>query len=762
MDQKFVVWFSEVDKGDINTVGGKGANLGEMTKAHFPVPNGFVLTAQAYFHFLDVANLRDKIRETLTGLDVNNSEALERAAEIVQKIITGAQFPKEIAEEVIAAYFKLDEGPLTHALVAVRSSATAEDLPTASFAGQQATFLNVQGEANVLEKVKEAWGSLFTARAIFYRETNKFDHFKVGIAIPVQRMVASDASGVMFTIDPVTNEKSKIVIEAIYGLGEMIVQGAVTPDHYEVDKKTNEILVKKANAQEKMMVKKGTDNAVLDIPLEEARKQKITDAEILAVAEQGRKLEEHYYFPQDVEWAIEKGKVYIVQTRPITTTGKSSAPTATVTANAQLLTKGDPASPGIGAGPVKILASAKEIGKIAQGDVLVAEQTNPDFVPAMRKAVAILTERGGRTSHAAIVSRELGIPAVVGAVGVMKLVSDGTVITVNGSTGEIFKGSVVANIKPKEIKHYEHAGARTATRVYVNVAEPSRAEVVAKLRVDGVGLLRAEFMIAEIGTHPRKFIADKKEEEFVNKLVEGIGTICKAFYPRPVVYRATDFRTNEYKNLKGGEEYEPREDNPMLGFRGAARYIADSKVFELELEAIKMVRNKLRLTNLSLMIPFVRTPHELLEVKKIMAANHLMRTPTFKLWMMVEIPTNVIILDQYLDVGIDGVSIGSNDLTMLILGTDRDNSEVAHDFKETDDAVMWALEKVVRTCVKRGVTSSICGQAASDYPDLVDKLVSWGVTSVSVNPDVVDQVRDTVYEAEKKLVSSKSAVHAKK
>lgn len=762
MAQKFVVWFSEVGKEDINIVGGKGANLGEMTKAGFPVPNGFIITAQAYYHFLDETGLRDNIRSSLTGLDVNKSEELEHAAETVQKLITGAQFPKAIATDVLKAYFKLDEGFLKHALVAVRSSATAEDLPNASFAGQQSTYLNVEGEANVIEKVKEAWASLFTARAIFYRETYKFDHFKVGIAVPVQKMVSSDASGVMFTIDPVTNDKSKIVIEAIYGLGEMIVQGAVTPDHYEVDKQTNEILAKKANAQEKMMVKKGAGNAILPIPREVALKQKISDAEILALAGIGKKLEEHYYFPQDVEWAIEKGKVYIVQTRPITTVGKDSKPTSTVSANAQIITKGDPASPGIGAGPVKILASAKELGKIEKGDVLVAEQTNPDFVPAMRKAVAILTQRGGRTSHAAIVSRELGIPAVVGASEVMKVVRDGMVVTVNGSTGEVFKGSVVANIKPKEIKHFAHAEAKTATKVYVNVAEPERATVVAKLNVDGVGLLRAEFMIAEIGTHPKKFIADGQMDVFVNSLVEGIGTICQSFYPRPVVYRATDFRTNEYHNLKGGEAYEPKEDNPMLGFRGAARYIASPEVFALELEAIKLVRNNLNLTNLYLMIPFVRSPKELLEVKKIVAANGLMRTSTFKLWMMVELPTNVISIEEFLEIGIDGISFGSNDLTMLILGTDRDNSEVANEFNEMDPSVLWAFERVIKACHKKHVTTSMCGQAPSDYPELVEKLVEWGITSISINPDVAAQVRDTIYEAERKLVTKKSSNHGKK
>ena len=747
MKRSYVIDFKHVGKEDGDIVGGKGANLGEMTKAGFPVPPGFIVTAQAYRDFLVEAGIQHTIEQLLTGLNVNDSKALDRASVAVQKLILRSLFPARIAKEVIPAYFALGGKLIHHALVAVRSSATAEDLPGASFAGQQSTFLNVQGEANLLEKIKEAWASLFTARAIFYRATNHFDHFNVAIAVPVQKMVASETSGVMFTIDPVTNDKGKIVIEAILGLGEMIVQGAVTPDHYEVDKKTDAILVKQANVQEKMMVKKGNKNAIVKPSASAAKKLKLTDSEIRAIATLGKKLEKHYYFPQDVEWAIEKGTVYLVQTRPVTTTGKLPATSDTLPANAATLTllvKGNPASPGMASGPVRILASAKEIHKIASGDILVAEQTNPDYVPAMRKAVAILTERGGRTSHAAIVSRELGIPAIVGAKDVRKLVRDGMVITVNGSTGEVFKGAI--SLQPSVVSRQPKTNhnTKTATKVYVNLAEVSRAEAVAKMNADGVGLLRAEFMIADIGTHPRKFIADKKQEVFIAKLADNLETFCRAFSPRPVVYRATDFRTNEYRNLKGGQAFEPPEENPMLGFRGAARYIADSQVFDLELEAIKRVRNKMGFKNLYLMIPFVRTPKELLEVKKIVAASGLMRTPTFKLWMMVELPTNAIILDQYLDVGIDGVSIGSNDLTMLILGTDRDNNEVAHDFNEMDPAVLWAFERVITTCAKRGVTVSMCGQAPSDYPELVEKLVRWGITSVSVNPAAIDRVRETV------------------
>ena len=758
MAKKFVVWFDSVDREDGSIVGGKGANLGEMTKAGFPVPEGFIVTAQAYFHFLDEAKLREKIRSALTDLNISDNKALEEAANKVQHFIVNSRFPADIAKMILDAYFTMDEGLAKHAIVAVRSSATAEDLPGASFAGQQSTFLNVKGESNVIEKVKEAWASLFTARAIFYRQTNHFDHFKVGIAVPVQRMVESEKSGIMFTIDPVTNDKKKIMIEAIFGLGEMIVQGAVTPDHYEVNKKEWKIVDVQLGTQEKMMIRKGNGNTIVNLTSVKGHKQKLTHEEIFAVAKLGKDLEKHYYYPQDIEWAIEKGKVYIVQTRPVTTVGKevTDAKKSSNNIKKQILLTGDPASPGMAVGPAKLLSSPKQISKILPGDVLVAEQTNPDFVPAMKKAVAIITERGGRTSHAAIVSRELGIPAVVGADNAMKKLKDNDIVTVNGSAGLVYKGSAMTQeelVKQHETKQADYI--KTATKVYVNLAEPTRAEKVAALNADGVGLLRAEFMIADIGTHPKKLIEEHKEKIFIQTLAEQIEIFCKAFSPRPVIYRATDFKTNEYKNLKGGAKYEPEEPNPMLGFRGAARYVADSRVFEMEIQAMKMVRNKMGYKNLHLMIPFVRNPKELSEVKKLVGGWGLTRSSTFKLWLMVEIPTNVIRLDDFLDIGVDGVSIGSNDLTMLMLGTDRDNSEVAHDFSELDPTLLWAFQRVAEICGKRGVTTSMCGQAPSDYPDLVHKLVQWGFTSMSVNPDAIDHVRATIADAEKSLGKKK-------
>lgn len=770
--QKFVVWFKDVDKHDIATVGGKGANLGEMTKAGIPVPNGFIVTADAYYHFIKVNKLSEKLSVLLSSLDVSDSKKLAAAAKKNQEIINHAPIPREISDEIIKAYHSL--GKIFHdPLVAVRSSATAEDLPTASFAGQQATFLNVKGEASVVQHVRECWASLFTARAIFYRVENKFDHFKVGIAVPVQKMVQSERSGIMFTVNPVTGEKDTLVIEGIYGLGELIVQGTVTPDHFEVDKKSFTITHKKISNQEKyMLLKKGRTE--IDYVREKDRiAQKITDEQVVKIARLGVSLEHHYYFPQDIEWAIEKGKIYITQTRPITTLKNTGASYMSqqgdrheVAHTHLVLLKGDPASPGIVSGPVKVILSAKEIDKVQPGDILVAPQTNPDYVPAMRKAVGIITETGGRTSHAAIVSRELGIPAIVGVLGATKKLKTGQVVTVHGSRGVVYKGGIYKSAGVKVEKHplsglfhgttHIFKSVKTATKIYVNLAEPERVFEVAKKQVDGVGLLRAEFMIAGIGTHPKKFIKDHRQEYFVKALSEKLAVFCQAFSPRPVVYRATDFRTNEYRNLKGGAEYEPEEANPMLGFRGCYRYISDPAVFDLELEAIKRVRNKMNLKNLWLMIPFIHTPAELAQVKKIVATGGLSRSPSFKLWMMVEIPSNVILLEQFLEQGIDGVSIGSNDLTMLILGVDRDNSEVSTVFNERDPAVLWALERVIKICHRHNVTSSICGQAPSDYPELVEKLVHWGITSISVNRDVIEQVRETVYEAEKKLFNKKN------
>lgn len=745
MPHKNILWFSEVDKDDIALVGGKGANLGEMTQAGFPVPNGFIVTAQAYYSYLKENNLEKKIKNLINTINFDDPNSLKQVSRFIKKEIITGSMSEELKLEIYNAYKKLG-GKLSDPLVAVRSSATAEDLPDASFAGQQETYLNVKGDTNLILKVKDCWASLFEERAIFYRHENKYDHFRVGIAVPVQKMIESDSSGVMFTIDPVTNDKTKITIEAVFGLGEMIVQGKATPDHYEVSKSTGEITAKEISSQTQMMKKVGSINKEMSVPVLQRKRQKIKNEHIIELFKLGKKLENHYYFPQDVEWAIEKDEVFLVQTRPITTiTKKKDEENHTKADFGTLLFKGSGASPGIVTGHVRILKSSSQISTLLPGEILVAEQTNPDFVPAMKKASAIVTDLGGRTSHAAIVSREIGIPAIVGTTKATKTLKNGDVITVNGTTGEIFKGGSFVFTKIEDLSEDEEI--HTATKVYVNLAEPELADKTSKRKADGVGLLRAEFMMAGIGTHPKKMIKDGRKKEFINQLSDELEKFCLAFNPRPVVYRASDFKTNEYRNLIGGRAYEPIEPNPMLGYRGAFRYIHDPQVFELEIEAIKQVRNKKGYKNLWLMLPFVRTPNELLQVKKIISGLGLYRSPSFKLWMMVEIPSNVILLEEFIAHGIDGISIGTNDLTMLILGTDRDNSEVAHEFDERDPAVLWAIEKVIKAASKNKITSSICGQAAS-YSDILDVAIKSGVTSVSVSPDLVGTVRKLISQKE--------------
>jgi len=742
--QKAVVWFNEVGKKDVGLVGGKGANLGEMTNAGIPVPPGFIVTADVYFNFLRQTKLIDRIREPLEHIDVNDSKQLQRAAAQVRQIILDAPMPPDIAKEIEQAYIKMGRG-----LVAVRSSATAEDLPEASFAGQQRTFLNVQGEKEVVVAVHGCWASLFEARAIFYRVEQGFDHFKVGIAVPVQRMVQSEASGVMFTLEPVTSDRSKITIEAVLGLGETIVSGDVTPDHYTVDKDELKITDKEIARQEWKLIKKEglagkEDNIKVDLTPEEQAQQKITDADIIFLAEIGKRLEDHYQFPQDIEWAKENREIFIVQTRPVTTIREVAEVTREI--SAPVLLSGAPASPGIAAGPVRLVADPSQIDKVLEGDVLVAEMTTPDFVPAMKRAVAIVTDRGGRTAHAAIVSREMGIPCIVGTGDAMAILKDGQIITVDGSSGNVYDGKVEIAV---EAETRVREKIKTRTKLLVNLAQPELVDRVAARDVDGIGLLRAEFMVAQIGEHPSYMISQNRGNEFVDKLAGGLTAFARAFHPRQVVFRTNDLKTNEYRALKGGEEYEEVEENPMLGYRGASRYITDIETFKLELAAIKKVRENYN--NLWVMIPFVRTVDELAQTVKIMEAEGLKRSEDFKIWMMVEVPSNIILLEKFLAVGIDGISIGSNDLTQLTLGVDRDSAKLADTFDERDEAVMLSLERAVKVAKSMGVTSSICGQAPSVFPELTEKLVEWGITSVSVSPDMIDVTREIIAKVEEKL-----------
>jgi len=749
-DLKVIVWFEEIGKADIPIAGGKGANLGELTRSQVPVPPGFVVTANAYFRFLEEAKLTDEIRGSLENLDTGDSKRLEEVANEIKRMISEAPMPSDIGEQIRESYRKMGQG-----LVAVRSSATAEDLPEASFAGQQRTFLNVEGEFNVVAAVQGCWASLFEARAIFYRTEQGFDHLEVGIAVPVQKMVQSEVSGVMFTLEPITSDHSKIVIEAAYGLGESVVSGALTPDLYTVDKAALQILDKNIVRQEWQLVRDTAsmnhDDGNKEVPVaaSEQNRQKLTDEDIIALAEIGKTIESLYQFPQDIEWAKEQGKFYIVQTRPVTTIRTAGEAEEKHEIEGVELLSGSSASPGAAAGRVRIV-NASEIDKVKDGEVLVAEMTTPDFVPAMKRAVAIVTDRGGRTCHAAIVSRELGVPCIVGTEKATKVLQQEQLITVDGSQGKVYEGNVVKEAVEDDLTEAEPI--YTKTKVYVNLANPGLAERIAARNVDGVGLLRAEFMIADIGEHPRHMIEEGRGQEFVDELADGLFVFARAFDPRPIIYRTTDFKTNEYRSLKGGEKYEEVEENPMIGYRGCSRYIREKDVFKLELAAVKRVRETYK--NLWVMIPFVRTVKGLAMAKRILEEEGLVRSDDFKLWMMVEVPSNIILLDKFIDVGIDGISIGSNDLTQLTLGIDRDSPRLADAFDERDEAVMWSLERAIKIANRRKITCSICGQAPSVYPEMTAKLVEWGITSVSANPDMIEKTRAIVAEAEARLAGS--------
>ncbi len=754
MNKKWwVVPLKHISHNDLPLAGGKGANLGEMLRNNFPVPNGFVVTSQAYFDYLEANKLNQKITKIIKEVNPADLTQLDQAAKQIQQLILKTPLSQDLIQLILKEYHQLNYSLLSDPKVAVRSSATAEDLPDASFAGQQATYLNVQGEKELIDAVQKCWASLFTPRAIYYRQVKGFSTKKVGIAAVVQLMVESRSSGVMFTIDPVTNDKRKIIVEAIFGLGEMIVQGSVTPDHFEIDKRSFQIIAKHKGSQDKKMVYKNKDNLVIPLNKKEQESWKISDEEAIKLAKIGRKLENHYLKPQDVEWSIDSNNhLFIVQTRPVTTINeinKKLNQKANIIGDPDL--KGAAASPGVAEGNVKMIENQKDATNFKEGEILVAKMTSPDLVPIMKKSAAILTQEGGLTSHAAIVSRELGKPCIVGINDLLEKVKNGQFLTVDANKGYIYFGEKNITHKANLYRQPKEKNLKTRTRIYTNLSDPDLAETVAKENVDGVGLLRAEFMIInEFKVHPKKLISEGKSQYFIDKMAENLKRFAKAFYPRPVVYRATDFKTNEYRHLEGGQEYEPVEENPMIGYRGAFRYINDGAIFRLELQAIKKVRQQ-GLNNLHLMIPFVRRIEEVKTIQKIIAKEGLRNSNAFKLWVMVEVPSMAILIEELMQSGIQGVSIGTNDLTMLTLGADRDNHEVASIYSELDPAVLWSVERVIEAGKKYQVTVSVCGQAPSLYEEFTAKLIELGVTSVSVSPDRIQPTRQLVYQLEKKL-----------
>lgn len=882
---RYVVWFREVGAKDIALVGGKGANLGELVNANFPVPAGFIVTSRAYFDFIESTGLKQKIIELIDPLDVDNTAELKRVTAEVRKLIKETPMSETLKNEITTAYRKLGQHKLAwltsseQAYVAVRSSATAEDLPEASFAGQQETYLNVCGTEAVLQAVKNCWASLFTARAVFYRKKKGFPTEKVGIAVIVQKMVDSEISGVMFTADP-TGDTSKIIIEAAFGLGEAIVSGSITPDTYIVDKKTLKILEKKISYQEWML--KRTAGKTRKIMLSEAKgsKQKISDSTIIALAKLGKQIEAHYKVPQDIEWAIEGKEIKILQSRAITTLSlKDKVEKARerreklAELKGKVLVDGLAASPGIATGKVVVVPSIEDIDKVKEGSILVTKMTNPDWVPVMKKSKAIVTDEGGTTCHAAIVSRELGIPCVVGTEDATKKLKDGMLVTVDGYNGYVYEGALkiempekstdkiiklqevdlleeaikleldeaekerfkvlqkeAVYVRPKpglsgiaeqikeekkaleewkkekakikelkerieekkrllargleerhkirkfkeeaskivklwgkkpaselseeeleeEIKMLTELLKEIAAKVKVNVALPEAAKRAAETQADGVGLLRAEHMITATGVHPAEYIRRGEIDKLVKVVHDGIETVLKEFKGKPVWYRTFDARTDEYRNLEGGQ-YEPHEENPMLGWHGIRRDLDQPELLKAQFLAIKKLLDE-GYENIGVMLPFVHDASQVREAKKIAEEVGLKREKgKFEFGVMIEVPAAALTIEDIIKEGIDFISFGTNDLTQLTLGVDRNNERLQKHFNEMHPAVLKQIKMVIDACKKANVQTSICGQAASN-PEMVRLLVRYGIDSVSANIDAVDEIRKVVLSEEKKLL----------
>lgn len=783
---RLVAWFRELNKEDIPLAGGKGANLGEMYNARMPVPPGFVVTAEAYNFFLKGTGIQTEILKRLSSLNVEDNEKLQTTAKYIQALIMNQRVPKEIIEEVVESYDNLNISPELNGklgrdaltliktgrdlpFVAVRSSATAEDLPEASFAGQQVTLLNVKGNENLIRAVQECWASLFTARAIYYRVKNNFPHEKVLIAVVVQRMVNSEVAGVMFTANPSTNDKSEIMIEGAYGLGEVVVGGQITPDTYIADKESLKIKSKKTAVQQYGLFREEMTgrNIKKEFSSEKGGRQKVSDESIIKIAELGKLIDKHYNKPMDIEWAIEGSKIYIVQARPITTLfeKKDVEKGKKLMEEKEEILSGLAASPGVASGSVKILHGPDELNKVEKGDVLVTVMTNPDYVPAMRKAVAIVTDEGGITSHAAIVSREMGVPCIVGTEKATHILKDGDVITVDGSHGKVYKGDIEEQIEERveeAVDEGEEEDAAesvvTGTKIYMNLGEPELIDRYKHLSFDGIGLMRTEFVITSyVKKHPVELIKEGSSSEYVDKLAEGISRVAAGIGKRPMIVRFSDFKTNEYRNLDGGAEFEPHEENPMIGWRGVSRYIHEDYVeaFRLECRAVKRVRESYK--NVHVMLPFVRTVDEVREVLGIMSSEGLDLNHDFQIYLMAEVPSFALLSEEFADLPITGCSIGSNDLTQLVLGVDRDSTKLGKMgyFDERNPAVLRAISMIISGFHKRGKSVSICGQAPSEYDEIVEFLVKEGIDAISVNPDVVEKVRMKVASVERKLLLGK-------
>ncbi len=749
----YVVKFEDLNKSDIGIAGGKGANLGELTQAGIPVPPGFVVTAQAYEKFMEDSGINGQVMSILEKIDINDTKALQAAAEEIKTIINETPIPEDMIVLILEAYNQLCQRVGEDDTdVAIRSSATAEDLPEASFAGQQDTFLHVSGNDEVIDYIRKCWASLFEARAIFYREENNFEHSKVFIAVVVQKMANADKAGVMFTVNPSTGEEIAL-IEGSWGLGEAVVSGDVTPDNYQVDKKNNEI-INVTISDKKVMYTNDEDgtSVKVDVPEEKRNERVLSDSELIQLTEMGKRVQAHYGEPMDTEWAFERGSLFLLQARPITTLGDAEVDQDSDESSdlGDVLVRGLGASPGMASGKVKIVLDIDELDKIKDGDIMVTTMTTPDMVPAMRRASGIVTDEGGVTCHASIISRELGIPCVVGTGSATTTLEENSGVTLDGKKGLVFEGISETKEEATPVaSNVEAAPIITVTEVKANVSMPEAAEKAAATGADGVGLLRTEHLMLTSGIHPGKFIADGNEDELIDTIAENVQIVADAFYPKPVWYRTLDAPTDEFITLEGGEN-EPREHNPMLGWRGIRRELDQPEILKCEFKAIKKLHEK-GYTNIGIMIPLSQSPAELVQAKALCSEVGLEPHKDVEFGMMVEIPAAAIMIDEYIKVGIDFVSLGTNDLTQYTLAVDRNNEFVAKHYSEEHPAVMKLIERTIRKCAEAGVKCSICGQAGS-VPHIVEKLVGFGITSVSSNTDAIADVRKTVARAEQKII----------